>query len=128
VHFYLLKYYRQTAQYDLWVKENIEDTRLGGPAGQAQSLQQAYAQGGARAVMEELAKPKRSRLTGVRLDSCTAAEASAMLGRNVAALDALEQCDRDTETALIYLKVDPVWTDIRSEPRFQELLRRIHLR
>ena len=77
--------------------------------------------------MEEMAKPKRSRLTGVRLDSCTSAEAAAMLGRNVAALDALEQCDRDTETALIYLKVDPVWTHVRPEQRFQELLRRIHL-
>jgi TolB-like protein/DNA-binding winged helix-turn-helix (wHTH) protein/Tfp pilus assembly protein PilF len=127
VHFYLLKYYRQTGQYDLWVKENIEDIRLGGPAGQAQSLQQVYAKGGSRAVMEELAKPKRSSLTGVRLDSCTSAEAAAMLGKNVAALDALEQCDRDTETALLYLKVDPVWTHIRPQPRFQELLRRIHL-
>jgi len=46
VHFYLQKYYRQTGQYDLWVKENIEDTRLGGSAEQAQSLQQVYAQGG----------------------------------------------------------------------------------
>jgi len=127
VHFYLLKYYRQSGQYDLWVKENIEDNRLGGAAGQAQSLHQVYAQGGSRAVMEELAKPKRSRLTGIRLDSCTSAEASAMLGRNVAALDALEQCDRDTEIALIYLKVDPVWANVRPEPRFQELLRRIHL-
>jgi len=127
VHFYLLKYYRQTGQYDLWVKENIEDTRLGGLAGQSQSLQQVYAQGGSRAVMQEMARPRESKLTGIRLDSCTSAEAAAMLGRNVAALDALEECDRNSETALIYLKVDPVWTHLRPEPRFQELLRRLHL-
>jgi len=77
--------------------------------------------------MEDLAKPKRSKLTGVRLDSCTSAEASAMLGRNAAALEALEDCYRGTEIALIYLKVDPVWTNIRTEPRFQDLLHRIHL-
>jgi len=127
VHFYLLKYYRQTGQYDLWVKESIEDTRLGGLAGQSQSLQQVYAQGGSRAVMEAMARPGKSKLTGIRLDSCTSAEAAAMLGRNVAALDALEDCDRNSETALIYLKVDPVWAQLRPEPRFQELLRRIHL-
>jgi hypothetical protein len=61
------------------------------------------------------------------LDSCATAEADAVLGRNVAALNALEECHRGSEIALIYLKVDPVWTNIRPEPRFQELLRRLHL-
>ena len=127
VHFYLLKYYRQTGEYDLWVRENIEDTRLGGSAEQAQTLQQVYGEGGSRAVMEELARPKRSKLTGIRLDSCTSADADAMLGRTVAALDALEECSRASQTALLYLKVDPVWANLRTEPRFQELLRRIRL-
>jgi TolB-like protein/DNA-binding winged helix-turn-helix (wHTH) protein len=127
VHFYLLKYYRQTGQYDLWVKEIVEDTRLGGLPSLAESLQQLYAQGGSRAVMEEMAKPRTSRFAGLRLDSCTSAEANAVLGRNVAALDALENCDRESEIALIYLKADPVWTNVRPETRFHELLRRLNL-
>ena len=127
VHFYLLKYYRQTGQYDLWVKESIEDTRLGGLPSLAQSLEQVHAQGGSAAVMQEMAKPRKSRFAGLRVDSCTSAEADAMLGRNAAALNALEECHRESETALIYLKVDPVWVNIRPEPRFQELLRRLHL-
>jgi TolB-like protein/DNA-binding winged helix-turn-helix (wHTH) protein/Tfp pilus assembly protein PilF len=131
VRFYLSKYYRQTGQYDLWLKESVEDYRLAGLPGLAESLQQVYAQGGFLAVMEEMAKPKgASKLAAfkdLRLDSFGTAEADAVLGRNGAALDALEECHRTSETTLIYLKVDPVWTNIRPEPRYQELLRRLHL-
>ena len=52
VHFYLAKYYLQTGQYDLWLKESAEDDRLAGVPDRAQSLQQSYAQGGFRAAME----------------------------------------------------------------------------
>jgi TolB-like protein/DNA-binding winged helix-turn-helix (wHTH) protein/Flp pilus assembly protein TadD len=131
VHFYLSKYYRQTGQYDLWVKESIEDDRLAGLSSRAQSLQQVYEQGGFRVVMEEMAKPKGlSKLFAfqdLRLDSCASAEADTLLDRNVAALNALEECHRSSEIALLYLKVDPLWVNLRPEPRFQELLRRLHL-
>jgi len=131
VHFYLSKYYRQTGQYDLWVNEMLEDYGLGGLSTRAQDLKQVYAQGGFQAVMEEMANPKRSSKLQAykdqRLDSCASAEADAVLGRNVAALGALEECDRRSEIALVYLKVDPVWMNLRPEPRFQNLLRRLHL-
>jgi TolB-like protein/DNA-binding winged helix-turn-helix (wHTH) protein len=131
VRFYLSKYYRQTSQYDLWLKESVEDDRLAGFSSRAQTLQQLYTQGGFRAVMEDMAKPggssKLAASKNVRSDACSSAEANAALGRNVRALDALENCYRDSETALIYAKVDPVWADLRSEPRFQDLLRRLHL-
>jgi TolB-like protein/DNA-binding winged helix-turn-helix (wHTH) protein len=131
VRFYLSKYYRRTGQYDLWLKESVEDYRLAGLSGLAGSLQELYAQGGFRAVMEEMAKPtgasKLAAFKDLRLDSCATAEADVVLGRNGAALNALEECHRSSETALIYLKVDPVWTNIRPEPRYQELLRRLHL-
>jgi TolB-like protein/DNA-binding winged helix-turn-helix (wHTH) protein len=131
VHFYLSKYYLQTGQYDLWMKESVEDAGLAGQSSRSQSLQRVYAQGGFRAVMEEMAKPiessKLAAFKDVRLDACASAEAEAELGRNVAALNRLEECRRLNETGLIYLKVDPVWTNLRREPRFQDLLRSIHL-
>jgi hypothetical protein len=81
--------------------------------------------------MEELAKPigssKLAAFKDARQDSCSSAEANAELGRNVAALKGLEECRGASETALIYLKVDPVWTNLRPEPRFQERLRRLRL-
>ena len=56
VRFYLAKYYRQTGQYDLWLKDSVENDRLSGVPDRGQSLQQLYAQGGFRAAMEEMAK------------------------------------------------------------------------
>jgi tetratricopeptide (TPR) repeat protein len=132
VHFYLAKYYLQTGQHDLWLKEIVEDNRLAGALGQAQSLQQSYDQGGFRFTMEEMAKPPRSvslaKGKPLRMDTCGSAEANAVLGRNAEALGALEDCYRWSEPVLVYLKVDPVWTNLRSDPRFQSLLGRIHLR
>jgi TolB-like protein/DNA-binding winged helix-turn-helix (wHTH) protein len=131
VHFYLANYYRQTGQYDLWLAESVADARLTGSASQAQVLQQLYAQGGFRAVMEETAKPRKSGQPAIGTDSrpgyCSSSEANAMLGRNAAALDGLEDCYQWSGISLLYLKVEPVWTNLRPEPRFQDLLRRIHL-
>jgi tetratricopeptide (TPR) repeat protein len=131
VHFYLAKYYLQAGQYDLWLRESVEDYRLAGSSDRAHSLQQVYARGGFRAAMEELAKPVGSgglvNNKPVQVDSCSSAGANAVLGRNAAALSALEECYRWSEPVLVYLKVDPVWTKLRPEPRFQELLRRLHL-
>jgi TolB-like protein/DNA-binding winged helix-turn-helix (wHTH) protein len=130
VRFYLSQYYRQTEQYDLWLKETVENDRLAGFRIQAEDLGRLYAHGGFRAIMEEMAKPGAGKLaigTDPREGSCSSAHANAALGRNVAALDALDDCYKWSGTALIYLKVDPAWTNIRPEPRFQEMLRRMHL-
>jgi len=131
VHFYLAQYYRQTGQYDLWLQETIADDRLTGASGLAQHLQQLYAKGGYRGVMEALAKspassphanPKDS-----RIGTCNSAAANLALGRNNLALDGVEDCYRTTGIALLYAKVDPEWINLRAEPRFQDLLRRIGL-
>lgn len=131
VHYYLMKYYQQTGQYDLWLKEIVEDTRLAGFSGQSQYIEQLYAQGGFRGVMEAMAKPAGlSRLassTNFQGDPCSSADANLILGRTTSALNQLEHCYRGAETALIYLKVDPAYANIRSEPRYQALLRRIGL-
>jgi TolB-like protein/DNA-binding winged helix-turn-helix (wHTH) protein len=130
VHFYLSQYYRQTGQYDLWLKESVENTRLVGLSRQADAMQRLYAEGGFRRVMEETADPAGSarfgNSRGVRVNSCASAQADAALGRTAPALTALDTC-RGTGTALIYLKVDPVWARLRSEPRFKEILRHLHL-
>jgi TolB-like protein/DNA-binding winged helix-turn-helix (wHTH) protein len=131
VHFYLAKYYLQTGQYDLWLTESVTDDRLAGLPDRAQSLERSYARGGFRAAIEEMAgTPQSGTVTNgkpFRTDSCSSAEANAVLGRNVPALSALEDCYRVSKVALVYLKVDPVWVNLRAEPRFQDLLGRLHL-
>jgi TolB-like protein/DNA-binding winged helix-turn-helix (wHTH) protein/Flp pilus assembly protein TadD len=131
VHFYLSQYYSQTGQYDLWLKETVENGQLSGSSSQMESLQQLYRQGGFRGVMEDMAKFGASSTpadpNGLNLEACSAAQANALLGRNQLALDFLEKCNRQASIALIYVKVDPIWTNLRTEPRFHILLRRIGL-
>ncbi|MEX2303384.1 MAG: protein kinase [Bryobacterales bacterium] len=50
-----------------------------------------------------------------------------LVGRQQHALDLLEQGFKDRATDMMFLKVSPVYDPIRSEPRFQELLRKMHL-
>jgi len=131
VHFYLSQYYRQTGQYDLWIKEIVEDYRLTGLTSLAESMQRLYAEGGFQGVLEEGTRnsspAKIAPYQDVRLNSCYAAQANALLGRIPAALTALDTCSRGAPLALIYLKVDPVWANLRRERGFQDLLRRFNL-
>ena len=49
------------------------------------------------------------------------------LGENDRALDYLEKSFEDHSHWLIYLHIDPVMDDLRNEPRFQDLLKRVGL-
>jgi hypothetical protein len=49
------------------------------------------------------------------------------LGQNERAIAALEEAYRERSTLVGYLKMDPRFDVLRSDPRFQDLLRRIHL-
>jgi serine/threonine-protein kinase len=49
------------------------------------------------------------------------------LGDHDKAIDLLERAYRERETAVPGLKVDPKWDPLRSDPRFQDLLRRVGL-
>ncbi len=132
VHFYLSKYYQQTSEYDLWLKEIVADDRLAGSSVQADFIQQSYAHGGFPAVMNAIVSASQSihssNHQSVHFDACAMAQANLRLGRNATALNELENCYRSAaQITLIYLKVDPAWATLHSEPRYQELLRRIGL-
>jgi TolB-like protein/Flp pilus assembly protein TadD len=51
----------------------------------------------------------------------------AALGETAQALDALEQAYALRDTRLVYMKDDTRWTELRAEPRFGELLRKMKL-
>jgi hypothetical protein len=49
------------------------------------------------------------------------------LGNKEEALRALEKGYLERAGAMAYLAVDPLWDPLRSDPRFQNLLRRMNL-
>jgi len=126
VHRYLAKYYNQVGQYDLAIKENIAAYRL--VPSVARTLQQIYDRGGYRAVWEATTDRRRTpHDKNLPADPCSASTANLLLGRNQQALDGLDNCYRNSRQTLLYLKVDPDWSRLRSEPRYRELLQRLHL-
>ena len=51
-----------------------------------------------------------------------------LLGERAEAFDWLQRAYDDRSTGLVYLKVDPVWDEIRTDSRFTDLSRRIGLK
>jgi adenylate cyclase len=50
----------------------------------------------------------------------------ARLGDNEQAIAWLEKAYQEHDSGLVYLKMDPRYDPLRSDPRFQDLLRRLH--
>ena len=49
------------------------------------------------------------------------------LGENDQALEWLETAYEDRPEGMVWLKPDPIFDPLRSDPRFQDLLRRMNL-
>jgi adenylate cyclase len=94
----------------------------------AHALRRAYQSGGARGYLQE-------RIRQIRLDphgeagglSGGSAALYAVLGDKDQAFNMLERAYDRRELWLVYLKVDPAWDSLRTDPRFQNLLHRVGL-
>jgi TolB-like protein/DNA-binding winged helix-turn-helix (wHTH) protein len=130
VHHDLLRYYAHKKMYDAWLQEEVADSLLAGNPERAQAFRRLYANGGFQGVMSKMAGSMGRLETGAGVNRgsfCTAAESYAALQATHRALAALEQCYADREPGLLYLKVDPAWDGLRSEPDFQSLEHRMGL-
>ena len=100
---------------------------LGGENSLAIPLVHGYAAGGYKGSrMASI----RSQLPLVQEGKCrahTLAMAYAGVGRTDEALDMLEKAYADRDTGMPFLRVEPVFDPIRSDPRFPSLLRRMNL-
>jgi Tetratricopeptide repeat len=90
-------------------------------------LAHALAKGGktaeARTVLEDvISLSERRYVAGYSI-----ANAFNGLGDREKALAWLERGFQEHDVRLISLKVDPKWNNLRSEPRFQDLMRRVGL-
>jgi TolB-like protein/DNA-binding winged helix-turn-helix (wHTH) protein/Tfp pilus assembly protein PilF len=77
----------------------------------------------ARKLLEELQERSRHRY----ISPCLIALIQIGLGEKVRAIQSLEQGYKDRDQWILYIKVDPHLDDLRSDPRFEDLLKRVGL-
>lgn len=77
--------------------------------------------GEAQALLDKLLKRSAERF----VPPCHIAQAYNGLGETAKALDWLERAFEQHDPKMLFLKVDPKWNNLRSEPRFIDLMKRM---
>lgn len=125
-HFFASSAYIQKGKFAEAIAEARKARELNGPNSQStSSLGYALAKSGksaeARAELEDLLK----RSTAQYVPPSAIALVYNGLGEPGEALAWLERGYKERDAKIVFLKVDPRWNDLRGDPRFQDLLRRV---
>jgi tetratricopeptide (TPR) repeat protein len=126
-HWYLGMAYEQTGRFTEAIAECKKALGLSGEPSPLGMLGHVYGASGEKAeALKVLAQVKH--LSKRRyVDSFDIALICAGLGDKAQALHWLEQAYEDHSQQLLWIKVDPRLDSLRVEPRFRELLHRMHL-
>ena len=122
-HSNLAYIYAEKRMYDEEMAETETALRLGGYPDNATALRKAYAESGVKGMLlkdiELTSDPNRVGYWPIGV-----AEVYTRLGDKDRAFLWLERA-WDERSGWMFLKIDPVWDNLRSDPRFADLLRRI---
>jgi TolB-like protein/DNA-binding winged helix-turn-helix (wHTH) protein/Tfp pilus assembly protein PilF len=123
----LAKAYKSKGMEKESVSEWEQVDVLEGESEQAEATKIAYARGGYKGVLKAwLEGVEHQRAAGVYIDYSKEASIQAQLGNKDLALQALEKAFAEGED-MTFLNVENEWDPIRSDPRFQDILRRVGL-
>ena len=126
-HLVLGRSYRANGQYSEAVAEFIKLAELGGRGEASREMHDAYANGGWNGYLRYVAEKGTTKTTaGYRLAYDVAASLAA-LGEKDEAFASLEKAYQQREYELTLLRVSPEMDNLRSDPRFTDLLRRVGL-
>jgi len=127
-HFYMSLLYRKRGMYGPALNELVLDLQYSGLGGQVRTLQETYNRSGYGGVARSIVV-SHGRLggAGIRPSPFTLAAAYLFLGNTEQALSQLESAYDNSDPGIIYLKADPEWSELRSNPRFQAIERRAGL-
>lgn len=95
-------------------------------AGALMSLAYAYAAAGRRSEVPKLLEEAKEKKNRMYVPVYRIAAVYVALGDKDQAIDWLEKAYHDDFGWMVWLKVDPVMDPLRSDPRFQDLLRRMN--
>ena len=119
--------YVQTGMYKEFLAEEEKALSLAGNADLAASLGQEYKASGYRGVLLYRLGGLRELSKRGRVVSYAIAQIYARLGQKDQAFDWLKRAYEEHDSGIASLKVDPVFDSLRSDPRFQDLIRRLGL-
>jgi TolB-like protein/DNA-binding winged helix-turn-helix (wHTH) protein len=119
--------YKARKEYAREVEETDRQLRLEGCSQCADRLAHAYAAGGYQGWLEAKLSDVRKRSELGHVSPFEFAELYTAMGKKDMAMQYLEIGYREHKAELVRLQVNPAYDDLRSDPRFQSLVRRIGL-
>ena len=126
-HWWLSALYYAEGKREQGFQEDQQRLRFTHQNERADAREKAYAQGGLHAVFQwELKRVKNEAALG-RLSPARVAAFYAGLGDRDQAMHYLEESFRKQDGEIIFFDLDPEFASLHSDPRFQDLIRRIGL-
>jgi TolB-like protein/DNA-binding winged helix-turn-helix (wHTH) protein len=122
------KDYAIAGRFDESAEEYEKCLRLYGYTEFADMIHSSRTKAGGKAALRDwMRAAEKEYLRGAQLASFAFAFTYASLGDRDNAFRWLEKAYQERNWCILYLKADPVWEPIRSDPRFANLLRRVGL-
>ncbi len=125
-HFNLFHVYVAKSMYGEAVAELQQQFKLEGRAQQASTIGESYKRGGFQAALRTMIQIGQDSSAG-NYDPFRVAAGYSFLGDKNQALAWLSKAIDERSGFVTTIRVDPTWDNIRSDPRFEKLVRRIGL-
>jgi len=126
-HYGLADAYREKGMYKEAVAELEEALKADGDEELAEVLVHAYTASGYKGMTKAWLAKLEERASHSYLGPRVIASLCARLGERDRAFALLEKAYAERDADLVSPKVDPAWDNLRSDPRFQDLVRRVGL-
>ncbi len=128
VRYYLAQYYHVRGMYDEELRELAEDFVLSGRPKAAAEIKNLSGPQNRQKLFETMARTRGTMEDDAKTANAGSAVWFLALNQPEKALDAIGTSFQMREPGLIYIAVDPEYASLHSDPRFQEMVRRIGLR
>src|SRR5260370_19142888 len=121
--------YSERRMYPEAIAEFVKSVNLSNRTGEGSlaSLGKVLGDSGRKQEARKMLKELKERSKHRYVSPCLIGLIQLGLGERNQAIASLEQGYTNRDQWMMYLKVDPGWDDLRSDPRFKDLLRRIGL-
>src|SRR6267378_1576903 len=125
-HYALASNYELRGMCKESISEMAQALQVDGETREAEAIQHGFAEGGCRGAFESDLKVLKERAQKEFVDPGDFAIDYLRLGDKEHALNLLERGFGEKSVSMQYLRVDPGWDSLRSDPRFQDILRRMN--